>query len=168
MAEYEAACLVGVERVAADREGVREESVVGVEEDDGVAGGGREAGVSRRGETLPPLTQAPHLWVSAGDLGRIVLRAVVDDDDVGRRAGLRQDALERVREEPPLIEARDDDGDAEVACHVSGTTSRLARSEAVEYAASGRSGPSLSDDGRAPCRRDARHEATRAMTECRG
>jgi hypothetical protein len=52
----------------------------------------------------------------AGGLEGAVARAVIDDDDAIRRAGLRQHAAERIADIGRVIVKRDDDGNAHTWC----------------------------------------------------
>ena len=84
-------------------DGVGAQEIVGIEKDDeararlpqaGVPGG-REAGVG--------LPYEPHTKVARGDRGWIVVRAVVDDDDLIERPRLHEGAAKRLVEEVCLV-----------------------------------------------------------------
>ena len=109
-AEDEPALRMAVERVHSNVNRIRQETVVGVEEDHVLASRRGEAGISRDGRSLIALAQTPNATGPRCDAGRIVRRSVVDDDDVGALA-LRVDARERLAQIMRLVEARNDDGD---------------------------------------------------------
>src|SRR4051794_37798602 len=104
---------VGVvgEFAEAGGEGVGEEPVVGVEEDQVVPGGVAQAGVAGGGQAAVGLADADHAGVAGGDGAGVVGGAVVDDDDLDPGVGLGQDAVEGVGKEVGLVVAGDDDRD---------------------------------------------------------
>lgn len=60
--------------------------------------------------------------------GGIVLRSVVDHDDLARRLGLPRDAVERAGDQMRAVVGRDDDADVHVAGHRQAAFGRCRRS----------------------------------------
>jgi hypothetical protein len=92
------------------------EPVVGVEEDHSVPPATLESGIE--GRSLAATLLEDHVDTVGErrqDLTRVVGRAVVDDDHVDVRMGLRAGALERFGEEAPVVVVGDDDVDRQVA-----------------------------------------------------
>ncbi len=95
---------------------LRPQEVVGVEDEEDLAAAALEPRVQRRG--LPPLPLQHHLHpvlVAAQHLAGVVGGAVVDDHDRDRGVRLRAGALDRLREEAPVVVVGDDDVDGEWA-----------------------------------------------------
>jgi len=91
----------------------RRQDVVVVQERDEIAARDGESGVSRSGQPLVRLADVAH-GERLRDLAGSVLRAVVHEDDLERLEVLREDALERLLQEPLAVVGGDDDGDARI------------------------------------------------------
>ena len=90
---------------------MRQEMIVGIEEDKKIPATLSNAVIARRCLTLVPLLHIPHAGIASDHPGRIVGRAVVDDDDFITRIGLGQHAVDRFRQKPGVIVRRDDHAD---------------------------------------------------------
>ena len=103
--------VVGRGQTGRDR--VRIEQVVGVEPDDPFAARRLDAEVVALAlADVDRLAHHPHpVRVARDHLGRIVGRAVVDDDDLAARRGLRQRRLDGRRDEATVVVVQDDDRD---------------------------------------------------------
>ena len=103
----------------------REPFVVRVQEREHVAAGARRAGVAGGGDAAIGLPHGGHAAVVAvEDGGGVVGRAVVDDDHLGRRQRLREDALDAAGQEARVVERRDHDRDFEA--HAAGPRASVA------------------------------------------
>jgi hypothetical protein len=104
------------ERFNARGDRARQQFVVSVQEQHQLAAGRREASIPGLAQPLVSLAQQAHLLRSCY-LRSTVSRAVVDDDDLGARIVLALDAGERLAQEVPVVEARDNDADERQTGH---------------------------------------------------
>ena len=98
-----------------------EDQVVRVEKLDVLAGGEAEPGVARPRAEAIALEVIPESRIALArrprDRGRVVGGPVVHNEALPVRIGLPEDALQRLREEPPRVERRDDDADLRPGVH---------------------------------------------------
>ena len=88
---------------------VWQQPIIGIKEDDigrDTCAQSRIAGSRKPLIVLPDVSNRP---IPMGDFGRLVGRAIVDDDDVKAPVGLPQDALNRFAQIVRLIKAGNDD-----------------------------------------------------------
>ena len=106
----EAGLLMLLEPGHASGKGIREQTVVCVEENHIGASTLAEAAVSSHGGASIVLPEAANARKSGSDPTGVVRRSVIDDDNLAMRVGLARHRGECVGQEAGLIEARDDDG----------------------------------------------------------
>ena len=101
-------CAVRREAVG---DGVRAQEIVGIEKDDEARARLPQAGVSGGCQAGVGLPYEPHTKVARGDRRWIVVRAVVDDDDLIERPRLRKRAAKQLVEEVCLVVCVHDERD---------------------------------------------------------
>jgi len=91
---------------------LRQEAVVGIEKREVLPGCELDRRIAgRSGATVLLARETDALAVPLGDRPRVVLRAVVDDDDLDRAVGLGECAVDRLVEVEPGVVGRDQDAD---------------------------------------------------------
>jgi hypothetical protein len=111
-AEHHIELGILIEAAELPRELARRPHIVGIEERDHVAGRGREPDVPGRRRSTVLLAPRDHAVAQCGDhVWGVIGRSVVDDDDLEVVVVLCLDARDRLGEEAPHLEHRDDDAD---------------------------------------------------------
>ena len=79
------------------------QAIIGIEKDDILPAAGAKASVSRFRATLIVLAKVTNGWVSRRDLPRVIGRSIIDDNRLDSRIGLREHALDRLRQKMRLL-----------------------------------------------------------------
>src|ERR1041385_757368 len=90
---------------------MRQEMIVGIEEDKKIPVTLSNAAIARRCLTLVPLLHIPHFGIAPDDLGGIIGRTIIDDDDFMAAVGLSEHAFDGLGEISRMVVGRDDDAD---------------------------------------------------------
>ena len=127
VAPRECRARVGVEAGEPGGERVGQQAIVGVEKDEVLAARVPQTGVAGRRETLVLLADVAHVGIAGGDGGRLVGRAVVDDDRLDAAVRLAAHAVDRLAEKVAVVEARNDDRHERRVCRRTGAHRRVPR-----------------------------------------
>jgi hypothetical protein len=94
----------------AARDGGAQEAIVGIEKQHIGTLTDLQSTVACRGNPSVLLSNQTDCWVALCDCGRLISRAVIDDDHFEGAVGLIIQTLERTAQVISLVKARNDDG----------------------------------------------------------
>lgn len=119
VAEYQPDRGVTVHEVNLTGYAIRDHNVIGIHKAEKLTGATFNAGIPRNGTaTTVTLVMVENSWmITADNLGGLICRAVVDDDDFQIPVGLRKDAVERLADKVMSVKRRDDNGNQGIGVH---------------------------------------------------